>query len=97
RPAEPEAPLRLATEADIPALRAIARESHTDSRFYHDPRFGCDRAAALFETWIEKSCRGWADRVWVADADGAPAGYVTIHREGNDAGRIGLLAVGPSA
>lgn len=89
-------PLRLATEADLPALRDIARESHTDSRFFHDPRFDRSRAAALYETWIERSCRGWADQVWVADSDGRPTGYVTIHREG-EGGRVGLLAVGPSA
>jgi dTDP-4-amino-4,6-dideoxy-D-galactose acyltransferase len=92
----PNAPIRPAVEADIPELRAIARESHTDSRFYHDPRIDRGRAAALFETWIERSCRGWADQVWVSDREGRPSGYVTIHREG-EGGRVGLLAVGPSA
>ena len=56
--------------ADLPALRAIARTSHHDSRFYRDARFSRARCDALYETWIEKSCQGGgAAAVLVADLD----------------------------
>jgi GNAT superfamily N-acetyltransferase len=44
--------------------------------------------------WIEKSCRGWADAVLVAD-DGAgrATGYATCHLDGSKHGHIGLFAV----
>lgn len=97
-PLAAESALRHPTEADLPALRAIARVSHTDSRFYADPHFSRDRCDALYETWIEKSCRGWADEVWVAEREERPIGYVTIHREAEaGAARIGLIAVAPDA
>lgn len=89
--------LRPARNEDLDALRAIARESHRDSRFYHDPGIPRDRCDALYETWIERSCAGWADGVWVADDAGDVAGYVTLHRDGPAQARIGLLAVGSRA
>lgn len=78
---------------DIPGLRAIARVSHGDSRFYHDTSFPASLCDALYETWIEESCRGYADAVLVADLDGEPAGYVTCHCRSRAEGQIGLLAV----
>lgn len=85
--------VRLFRAEDLADLRAIARASHTDSRFYADPRFAraaCDR---LYEIWIEKSCAGEAGAVWVADESGRAAGYITCHKEDGGRGRIGLLAV----
>lgn len=85
--------VRLFQPGDLAALRAIARASHTDSRFYADPRFpraACDR---LYGIWIEKSCAGDAGAVWVAEESGSAAGYITCHKEDGGIGRIGLLAV----
>lgn len=81
---------------DLAALRRIARVSHRDSRFYADPSL---RGAAgdLFETWIRKSCEGYADAVFVAERDGAPAGYITLHYSSPSDSRIGLFAVDPQA
>ncbi|HEY3418265.1 MAG TPA: GNAT family N-acetyltransferase [Armatimonadota bacterium] len=84
--------VRPARDADIPALAAIARESHTDSRFYADPGFPRERCDALYQTWIEKSCRGYAKAVLVAEQDGRPAGYITCDWS-EDVGHIGLVAV----
>ncbi|HTQ78680.1 MAG TPA: GNAT family N-acetyltransferase [Thermoanaerobaculia bacterium] len=89
------AEIRPAEERDLPILRALARESHTDSRFYYDGHFSRERCAALYEAWIENSVRGWADRVLVPEIDGRAAGYITCHRAGPP--RIGLLAVHPTA
>jgi len=84
--------VRTATPSDLPALREIARVSHHDSRFYSDPRFPRDVCGKLYETWLERSCAGWAQKVWVVEADGAPGGYLTCHVEGRK-GTIGLIAV----
>ncbi len=82
---------------DLPVLRAIARISHTDTRFYADPRFARERCDALYETWIERSCTGYAQTVLVAQgADGRALGYITGHLRG-EAASIGLIAVAPEA
>jgi dTDP-4-amino-4,6-dideoxy-D-galactose acyltransferase len=88
------AQVRSAEASDMPALRAIARCGHHDSRFYHDPHFPRKACDALYKTWIERSCKGWADRVFVTPRDGPPGGYISCHAlpEGN--GSIGLIAVG---
>jgi ribosomal protein S18 acetylase RimI-like enzyme len=85
--------IRPAVADDVSALRAIARTSHRDSRFYRDERFPRDRCDALYETWIEQSCDGGAAAVLVADVDDRVAGYVTCERPAASAGRIGLFAV----
>jgi hypothetical protein len=50
----------------------------------------------LYELWIDKSCRGWADQVFVIDVDGEVAGYLTCHVH-DGAGQIGLVAVAPAS
>jgi dTDP-4-amino-4,6-dideoxy-D-galactose acyltransferase len=87
--------IRAADPGDIPALRAIASVSHRDTRFYRDGRFAAARCDELYATWIERSCRGYADHVLVADGDGAAAGYLSLHLEAGGA-RIGLLGVAAS-
>jgi dTDP-4-amino-4,6-dideoxy-D-galactose acyltransferase len=88
-----ELEIRGALPDDIPALKAIARVSHRDSRFCFDENFGPERGAALFEEWIEKSCNGWAEAVLVGVRDGRAVGYISCHRESPTDGKIGLLAV----
>lgn len=80
---------------DLPALRAIARGSHRDSRFYFDANFPRDRCDALYETWIEKSCAGGAGAVLVARRAATVAGYVTCELGRDESGAIGLFAVAP--
>jgi len=87
-------PVREHTPDDLERLAAIARHNHADTRFYADPNFpreGCDR---LYDTWIRNSCAGWADAVLVAENDGAPAGYVSVH-DRRGVGSIGLIGVDP--
>jgi GNAT superfamily N-acetyltransferase len=92
-PARSDPRVRPAEARDLPALRAIARTSHRDSRFYRDERFPRDRCDALYETWIEKSCQGWAAGVLVVELDGTAGGYVTCEQPAPAVGRIGLFAV----
>ena len=77
RPVIPGAPVRTARPEDLPTLRRIARISHTDTRFYADARFPRAKCDELYDTWVSRSCDGYADVVWVADVDGAPVGYLT--------------------
>ena len=92
RPAE-RVHIRPCTPSDIPDLRAIARVSHRDSRFYCDPNFPAARCDHLYETWIERSCCGYADAVLVADTRGRCVGYISCHLQGEREGKIGLVAV----
>jgi len=89
--------IRTARESDIAALRKLAAASHTASRFFADGGFERARCEELYATWIEKSCRGWADRVLVAELDGRLAGYVSCHVREGSRGEIGLVAVAPEA
>ena len=87
RPFQPE---------DLQSLRALARISHRDSRFYFDPGFPTERCDELYATWIERSTEGWADAVFVAEQSGHPVGYISCHLDG-ETGSIGLVAVDPNA
>lgn len=100
--AEVDAAVRAATvrashPSDLPALRALAATSHQASRFYADGRFSRERCDALYATWIDKSCSGWADVVLVAEHEGTPCAYLTCHVRAGSRGEIGLVAVAPRA
>jgi dTDP-4-amino-4,6-dideoxy-D-galactose acyltransferase len=89
--------IRLSSEDDIPALQKIAGASHRDSRFYFDPNFPrsvCDR---LYQTWIQKSCLGYADAVFVALMQDLPVGYISCHLVDPQTAHIGLIAVDSEA
>jgi dTDP-4-amino-4,6-dideoxy-D-galactose acyltransferase len=100
-PAEPAAAavgrIRLYRQDDLEFLKAIARRSHSDSRFFFDGHFPKERAEALFEAWIERSCRGWAQAVFVAEIDRTAVGYTTCHIDREDSGSIGLVGLAPQA
>jgi dTDP-4-amino-4,6-dideoxy-D-galactose acyltransferase len=89
--------IRLCAPDDAPALRAIARLGHRDSRFYYDPHFPEAMCDALYEIWIEKSCAGAADAVLVAQDQGQPAGYIACHLDQHHGGQIGLVGVAEAA
>jgi dTDP-4-amino-4,6-dideoxy-D-galactose acyltransferase len=88
--------VRLARADDVESLEAIARESHRETRFYTDGHFDRRRCDEMYELWIAKSCRGWADRVFVVDVGGSAAGYLTCHLR-DRIGEIGLVAVGAAS
>jgi dTDP-4-amino-4,6-dideoxy-D-galactose acyltransferase len=90
---QPGGIVRLVRASDLEALRQIARSGFRDSRFYYDPGFEKLRCDDLYETWIEVSCRGYADFVLVAEDAGQPAGFVTCYAAPGETGNIGLIAV----
>lgn len=87
--------VRRCKPRDIPSLRAIARSSHRDSRFYYDSNFPTHLCDSLYEIWIEKSCKWYADAVFVAESRNRPAGYVSCHLLSKRKGKIGLVGVAP--
>jgi dTDP-4-amino-4,6-dideoxy-D-galactose acyltransferase len=89
--------IRACRPGDIPPLRSIAEVAHRDSRFYNDPNFPRELCDALYATWIEKSCRGYADTVLVIELDGEPVGYVSCHLHDDSRGQIGIIGVGASS
>lgn len=82
---------------DIPRLRAIARGSFTDTRFYRDGRFPAARCADLYDTWITKDCDGRSDAVLVSGEPADPTGFITCSRSAPGTGQIGLVAVDAAA
>ena len=87
---------QLATAEDLPWLEPLARQAHTDSRFFADWRFSDTQASELYATWIRRSVGGWAPRVFTVRRQDQALGYVTAHlKEG--VGSIGLVAMHPSA
>lgn len=86
--------------SDLDALARIARVSYRDTRFYADPSFPRERCDDLYETWIRRSCDGYAETVLVAECAGEPAGYVTGHLSDQGpevTGQIGLVGVSARA
>jgi dTDP-4-amino-4,6-dideoxy-D-galactose acyltransferase len=84
--------VRRSQLSDLEALESIARTSHRDSRFYHDPQFDKARCDDLYAAWIRRSCDVWSDQVLVATHQNQPSGYLTL--TGNS---IGLVAVAEHA
>jgi ribosomal protein S18 acetylase RimI-like enzyme len=85
--------VRKAEPADLPALQRIARSSFSGTRFYNDPHFDRARCDELYVRWTAQSVEGYADRVIVADHNGAAAGYITCSLSPALVGSIGLVAV----
>jgi dTDP-4-amino-4,6-dideoxy-D-galactose acyltransferase len=89
--------VRRVRPGDIPILRGIARRSHRDSRFYADPQFPEVLCDALYERWIEVSCEGAAEAVFVSEWQEQVAGYISCHLQDGNHGQIGLLGVDETA
>lgn len=88
--------IRLAQPGDLEQLKQIARGSYRVTRFYFDQNFNPTDADRLYETWIEKSCSGYAQAVLVYAEEGRIQGFVSCHVDGNH-GQIGLVGVAESA
>lgn len=93
----PGASLRPANADDLPTLQAIARQSHTDTRFFSDTHFDPARSAEMYAVWIASYLEEAANViVWTVVQDGAAQGYLTCRVTGQS-GRIGLVGLAPRA
>ncbi|WP_130833138.1 dTDP-4-amino-4,6-dideoxy-D-galactose acyltransferase [[Erwinia] mediterraneensis] len=89
--------VRIAREAQIPALRAAAAQAFTRSRF-RAPWFPSGASSDFYAQWIENAVRGtFDDQCLIAvDDAGTLQGFVSLRETDGDA-RIGLLAVLPQS
>jgi dTDP-4-amino-4,6-dideoxy-D-galactose acyltransferase len=79
-------------EGDIPALETIAKQISQTSRYRLDPGFPEGTSERLYVTWIQKSCAGFADFVFIGEQEGKPVGFVTGKCE-HEWGRLVLVGV----
>lgn len=93
----PVSEIRLAGEADIPALRALASQTLVQSRF-RAPWFSDEERKCFYAQWVENAVRGSFDHLClVAEGSDGISGLVTLRDIRGQAARIGLLAVSPAA
>ena len=91
-------PLRPATPADIPALRAAASTVFAISRF-RAPWYAPQDSGRFYAAWVEKAVLGTFDHqcLLALGSDGQPVGFVSLRDIGQQQARIGLLAAFPGA
>ena len=94
---DPDGPIRHVRPGDVPAIKAIARTAFGLTRYHFDGRFARERADELYAVWIEKSCAGGADAVFVSEVGGRAVGFVTCHHGPDGTGQIGLAGLDATA
>lgn len=86
--------IRCVRREDIPYLKNASKGMFGNTRFYFDGNFSRDLCDELYSEWIELSCGGYADMVFVADSDNSVLGFVSCHADmENLVGSIGLAGV----
>ena len=101
------AAVRPFTEADLPAMKALAREAftaRTRTRYTADESLPLERTGELYARWLENGFQGtFADVVRVATDEHGPIGFETLKldRELSEAlgisiGLFGIAAVVPT-
>lgn len=82
--------IRLAHPDDEAALVGLARRAHRDTRFFFDRHFSSARAAEMYAAWVSRGMTEDSFRVFLAERDDSPAGYVLVK---TDPVEIDLIAV----
>ncbi len=92
-----DAQIRKVKSSDVPLLKHVAADSYQATRFYFDPHFDREGCSRFYQTWIERSCDGYADVVLVAEKDDQPVGYISGHIDhgAQKSARIGLVGIAP--
>ena len=88
--------LRPADLQDLPALKTIAGEAFTQTRFYFDHRFSRDSCRQLYETWVENSLHNPAKDVLVLHSSNQILGFISGAQKDSNV-NIDLVAVSASA
>lgn len=84
------APIKVATDRDIPWLKKMSGSLFLESRFYSDPFFPKEEADKLYQTWIENSVKGKvADVVFCVPN----IGFVTCKKSSVNIGEIILIGI----
>ena len=89
----PDPQAAVATEADIPALRALAARAFSQSRF-RAPWYGPDDSGRFYAQWVENAVRGTFDHQCLVfrSTGGEIRAFVSLRQLGGSEARIGLLA-----
>jgi dTDP-4-amino-4,6-dideoxy-D-galactose acyltransferase len=84
----PQIPVTEGTINDVASVRKIAKDLFTDGRFYHDPFFSRQEADSLYQSWVENSLKGYADKVFLVQ----DKGFIAC-RKSDAGGEIQLIGV----
>ena len=82
--------IRAAGADDEAALKGLARQAHTDTRFFFDQHFSSALAAEMYAAWVNKGLAETASRLLLAERGGGLEGYVLVK---TDPVEIDLIAV----
>ncbi|CAK9886439.1 MAG: dTDP-fucosamine acetyltransferase [Candidatus Erwinia impunctatus] len=95
---ERPAGIRIAREAHIPFLRQSASEAFAFSRF-RQPWFKPGESGRFYAQWVENAVRGCFDDqcILAVAPDDEIQGFVSLRRQAEGSGRVGLLATLPHA
>jgi dTDP-4-amino-4,6-dideoxy-D-galactose acyltransferase len=78
---------------DLESVKAIARKSHIESRFFKDLNFNRQKCKIFYEKWIERDFDLGTILGFYPACDKIAHGYLTLTSESLSNARIGLLAV----
>lgn len=97
-PVERPTGIRIARAEHIPALRRVAKEAFTWSRF-RAPWYAPGDSGRFYAQWVENAVLGTFDHqcLLAVDERGTLQGFVSLRELGDGTARIGLLAVVPDA
>ncbi|OGV42668.1 MAG: hypothetical protein A2X46_05215 [Lentisphaerae bacterium GWF2_57_35] len=85
--------MRPAVEGDLHALKALAKCSHHNTRFFKDGNFSHSLCEHFYEVWIEQCFHSPQGYVWIAEESGVLNGYVACSVDSDFKGHIDLIAV----
>jgi dTDP-4-amino-4,6-dideoxy-D-galactose acyltransferase len=86
--------VRAHEDRDVELLKDISRNSITQTRFLMDSGFPVNLSREMYATWIEQSCKDVLQRVFVAEEEEQPVGFVTCRVDSTvRQGIIGLMSV----
>jgi ribosomal protein S18 acetylase RimI-like enzyme len=87
--------IRTVKEDDIPILKSIAYNNFQDDKFHHDSKIPRDLSNEYFSVWIENSCYGLTDLVWVYEETSNVVGFLSGNypKEGKNYCQIILNAI----
>jgi len=96
--AERPAGIRIARPEHIPALRQVAEEAFSFSRF-RAPWYSAGDSGRFYAQWIENAVRGTFDHqcLLAVDEQGVMQGFISLRELPEGMARIGLLAVLPAS
>ena len=84
--------IRAYQEKDLEKLKKITSGAFTTTHWYNDKRLSKEYIDKIYLKWVENSCHGRAEAVFVWGKKGNILGYVACNKK-NNCGVIDLIAV----